>query len=367
MDLAQLWKYLDPVILGNTLAQYLIALAVFLALLIGLIIFKRILAGSIKKYGEKSLPKTSALLGELLSALKVFVFPIISLHFALATLTLSQVWSKRISIFVFAVLTFQVLLMLTRAIGFLIGQYRIGGLAQDDLSAESARKNLNAIAKTLLWVVGFLFFLNNVGIDITTLITGLGIGGIAVALAAQSLLGDIFSSFVIAVDKPFGVGDFIVVGDFSGTVEHIGLKTTRVRSISGELIVVGNSDLTSSRVKNYRRMQTRRISFKIGVTYDTPLKSLREIPQIIKEAIEMAPKTIFDRAHFIEFGPYILGFEIVYFVKDREFLSYVEAQQSMNLKILEEFEKRGIDMAFPTQTIHIARSEDVERKLGEPI
>jgi small-conductance mechanosensitive channel len=213
------------------------------------------------------------------------------------------------------------------------------------------------LGKLALWTVAFLLILDNLGVDITTLIAGLGVGGIAVALAAQNVLGDLFASLSIVMDKPFVLGDFIVVGDFQGTVEHIGLKTTRLRSLSGELLVFPNSDLLTSRIRNFKHMQERRVVFAIGVTYETALSELQEIPQIIKEAITSQEQTRFDRAHLQRFGESALIYEAVYFVSVPDYALYMDIQQRVNFRLLEGFASRGIEFAYPTQTVHLPQPE----------
>jgi small-conductance mechanosensitive channel len=195
--------------------------------------------------------------------------------------------------------------------------------------------------------------LDNLGIEVTALIAGLGIGGIAVALATQNILGDLFASLLIVLDKPFVLGDFIVVGDFVGHVEKIGLKTTRLRSLSGEQLVVSNNDLLQSRLRNFKRMIERRVLFTVGVTYDTPLEKLAAVPGMIREIIESQPDVRFDRSHFKEFGSYSLNFETVYFVLSPEFGRYMDRQQAINLAIYDRFAQNEIKFAYPTQTLFL--------------
>lgn len=211
------------------------------------------------------------------------------------------------------------------------------------------------IAKILLWSTGLLLILSNLGVNISAFVASLGIGGIAIALAAQNILGDIFSSFSIYLDKPFEIGDYIVVGDQSGTVKKIGLKTTRVEALQGEEIVISNQELTSTRVRNFKKMKKRRIVFEFGITYDTPVKKLKKIPKLAKEIFKKTKLVDLDRIHFKEFGAFSLNYEVVYFIKSSAYVDYMDAQQKLNLAIMEAFEKEGIEMAFPTQTIHIAK------------
>ena len=197
------------------------------------------------------------------------------------------------------------------------------------------------------------FFLDNMGFEISAVIAGLGIGGIAVALAAQTILKDLFSYFSILFDRPFEIGDFIIIGEYLGTIEHIGIKTTRIRSLGGEQVILSNTDLTSSRVRNYKRMDKRRVLFKLGVTYQTSLEQLKAIPGIIKNAIENVEDTIFDRAHFFSYGDFSLVFEVVYYVKSRDYNKYMDIQQEINFAINEEFKNRDIEFAYPTQTLYL--------------
>lgn len=204
-----------------------------------------------------------------------------------------------------------------------------------------------------LWAAVLLLVLDNLGVQVTTLLAGLGIGGVAVALALQSILGDLFASVSILVDKPFEIGDFIIVGDLMGTVEHIGLKSTRVRSLSGEQIIFGNTDLLGSRIRNFKRMYERRVVFSIGVTYDTPYAKVAAIPGWIRALVEAQPDVRFDRAHLAKFGPSSLDYEVVYFVKRADYNLYMDRQQSIHLALLRRFEEEGVAFAFPTQTLHV--------------
>jgi len=188
----------------------------------------------------------------------------------------------------------------------------------------------------------------------TALVASLGIGGIAVALAAQSILGDVFASLAIALDRPVVIGDFIVVGEVMGTVERVGLKTTHLRSLSGELIVLPNNDLLSSRIRNYKRMFERRVLFTFGVTYQTPAESLQRIPGLVRELVERQELARFDRAHLAVFGPSALEFEVVYFVRDPDYNKHMDIQQQILLGLIRALDEAGVEFAYPTQTIHMA-------------
>ncbi len=191
------------------------------------------------------------------------------------------------------------------------------------------------------------------GIKISALVAGLGIGGIAIAFASQAILADLFSFFVILFDRPFEIGDFIVVDDLSGTVEYIGIKTTRIRSISGEELVFSNTTLTNARVRNYKRMARRRIIFKINVTYGNSMKNIQDIPEILKQIVSSEQEVSFDRAHFASYGDFALIYEVVYNILSSDYNKYMDIQQRINFKIKEEFDKRKIEFAYPTQTVFI--------------
>jgi len=210
------------------------------------------------------------------------------------------------------------------------------------------------IARVLIWAMVLLLTLENLGVDITALVAGLGIGGIAVALAMQNVLGDLLASLSITLDQPFVLGDFVILGEHMGTVEYIGIKSTRLRSLTGEQIVMSNADMLSSRLRNFGRMVERRVVFSLGVTYETPRDKLREIPALLRRIVEEQPDVRFDRAHFAKYGAYSLDFEIVYHVLSADFGRYMDAQQDINFRIHEAFESLGVDFAFPTQTLLVA-------------
>lgn len=210
---------------------------------------------------------------------------------------------------------------------------------------------LNFVASVLLWVIVLLLVLDNLGVNITALVAGLGVGGVAVALAVQTILSDLLSSLSIALDKPFVIGDFLMVGDMLGSVEYVGLKTTRLRSLSGEQLVFSNTDLLGSRIRNFGRMYERRVAFNLGVTYQTRREHLQKVPDIIRSAIESQGNTRFDRSHFKEYGAYSLNFESVYYINGPDYNTYMDIQQAINLAIHEVFEREGIEFAYPTQTL----------------
>jgi small-conductance mechanosensitive channel len=236
-------------------------------------------------------------------------------------------------------------------IGFWISTWarRRGGTDETGASTLGA---IGVLSRGILWIVIAILALRNVfGYDITALLTGLGIGGIAIALAVQNVLGDLFAALSIVLDRPFEVGDAIAVDTFTGTVEHIGLKTTRIRATTGEQVIFSNTDLLKSRVRNLKRLRERLAVLRIGVTYDTPPETVADIPGVLRAAVEAQPETRFDRAHFVGFAESALNFEMAYYVRDPNYLVFMNTQQAVNLHILRDFNERGVSFAFPARTV----------------
>ena len=225
--------------------------------------------------------------------------------------------------------------------------------ADTDLSSRTTIAAFTFVARAILWIMLALLALSRLGYDITTLITGLGVGGIAIALAVQNVLGDLFAALAIVLDKPFVVGDAISVDTMTGTVENIGLKTTRIRSVNGEQLIFSNADLLKSRIRNFKRMQERRVVLTIGVSYDTPPDTVARIPGMLREAVETQEQVRFDRSHFMSYGESALNFETVYFVLTADYLVYANINQAVNLALFRRFTAEKIEFAFPTRTIMV--------------
>lgn len=257
-------------------------------------------------------------------------------------------------IVVVVALMLQVVLWVNRYITVWM-ERRVAQRGAADGEALTALALLGFAARVVVWAIALLLVLKHLNFDVTALVAGLGIGGVAVALAVQNVLGDLFASLSIVLDKPFVVGDFIVVDNLRGIIERVGIKTTRVRSLDGELLVFSNADLLKCRIRNFQRMLERRILFSVGVTYQTPAERVRKIPQWLRQAVEAQPQARFDRAHFKEYGHSALVFEVVYYVLDRDYNVYMDVQQAVNLAILERFAREGIEFAYPTHTLHIQR------------
>ncbi len=231
---------------------------------------------------------------------------------------------------------------------------------ESHMEQTKSLKPLVSIVKLIIWILGLIFLMGNLGFDVTTAIAGLGISGIAIAIAAQGILGDLFGYFVILFDKPFTIGDLITVNDTYGWVEKIGIKTTHLRTLQGELVIISNTILSSANLHNYNQMQHRRVSLKVGVTYSTSQEHVEEIPSIIQHIIdttEILEGVICDRSHFLGFGDSSLDFEAVYFVPVNDYRLFMDVQQDVNTRVYKTFNELGIEFAFPTQTIHYQRAE----------
>ncbi|SKA10374.1 Small-conductance mechanosensitive channel [Chitinophaga eiseniae] len=341
---------------GNTVQQYLIAIGVLVILVLLILIFKNLLLKKLKKWADSTPGKTDDLI---IRGIERSLMPLLyvgALYASLQNLAIQPTPAKWLHIF-FSVC---VMVVSVRLISAVVMYVFTNFLRKQERGEEKTKqvKGIMILVSALIWIVGLLFLLDNWGVNVTTFVAGLGIGGIAIALAAQTILGDLFSYFVIFFDRPFEIGDFIVVQDKSGTVEYIGIKTTRLRSISGEQLVFSNTDLTNSRVHNYKRMEKRRIVFKFGVTYDTPAAKLARIPEMVKQIITGLPDTAFDRSHFLNFADSSLEFENVYFILAGDYGLYMDRQQAINLQLFEIFQKEDIEFAFPTQTVYINQLTD---------
>ncbi len=267
-------------------------------------------------------------------------------------LSIPDKWSNRLDHLWFLVIGFQIASWLNRAVT-LWAQQRLS--PQGSTTHNPVITTMGAwITRTLLWTILVLAILANMGVDITAFVASLGVGGVAVALAVQNILGDVLASLAIGLDKPFEIGDFIVFNDIAGSIEHIGLKTTRIRSLSGEEIVCGNTALLKNTIHNYKRMKERRILFGFGVTYDATTEQLKAVPALVKQAVEQAGNTRFDRAHFKAFGASSLDFEVVYYMTDPDYNLYMDVQQRINLELMDGLYRAGLSFAFPTHTVHLA-------------
>jgi small-conductance mechanosensitive channel len=344
---------LDKTFYQNTLEQYLTSIALFAVGVLLVRLIKGIFIHRLKVRAEKTQTTIDDFLvgmgkSKLLPVLYFGVF-----YISIQNLLLGPGLTKAVNVAGVVILTFMGISLSVAVVRYGFEQYCFR--KEEEASKKDSFRRLLPVVKFLIWSLGVVFLLDNLGFEISTLLAGLGIGGIAFALASQAILGDLFSYFSILIDRPFELGDFIIIGDYMGTVENIGVKTTRIRSLGGEQLVFSNNDLTNSRVRNYKRMEQRRVVFRLGVVYQTGLEMLRKVPEIIKNAIEGVEDTWFDRAHFFSFGDSSLDFEAVYYVLSSDYNKYMDVQQAINFAIKEEFEKLGIEFAYPTRTLYMER------------
>ena len=350
---------MDSQFLGNTVRDYLISAAVFFGVLAGLPIGKALVLRHLRALSERTANDFDDLLHDLLRRIVgPFVYLFTALYLGTLLLTLPESLGGLLRGLFVILLTIKAAQVLQGVTAYGIRKWA-EQTAKADPTSAAILKNMTWVVQLMIWAATLLFIFDNLGINITAFVASLGIGGVAVALAAQSVLGDAFSSFAIFMDKPFQVGDFIIVGDLLGTVEHVGFKTTRIRSLGGEQLIFSNSDLTSSRIKNYKRMRERRIVFSVGVVYQTPVEQVKAISPMIKRVVEEHEYARFDRAHFNSFGDFALIYEVVFYVLRPDYNTYMDVQQSINVRLIEEFQKAGIEFAYPTQQLYVTPNDPV--------
>lgn len=356
-------EFLAYTLYGNSLQSWGLAFALTIAVTGGLVMTTSFLVRYLGGLAERTSNELDDLAAAVLDRTKLFFLLALGLIAGTQILLLPD----RARAILQGLATVAVLLQLAiwgnAAIGVFLRRYTARKMEEDAESATTVRF-VGFLLRLGLWVLIGLVALDTAGIDITALIAGLGVGGIAVALAVQNILGDLFASLSIVLDKPFVIGDFIIVGDMMGTVEHIGLKTTRVRSLSGEQLVFSNNDLLSSRIRNYKRMQERRVLFSFGVLYETPRETLARIPEVVRELIESRSDVRFDRAHFARFGPSSLDFEVVYYMLVPDYNAYMDTQQAINLELVRQLDQLGVEFAYPTHTVHLASAGAVPAEAG---
>ena len=349
-------EFWNRVIYGNELGTWLISLLAGVAAFVVLCLLKRLLLHRIVALTERTKTQFDDLLVDIFKRSWVLVLLAVSLWVASLALHLPSA-EATIRVVLWILVLLQVAVIGSGVITYFAGRWTAITPEKEDAATTAAYKSLAVLARIVLWATILLLALDSIpGVEVNTLIAGLGIGGIAVALAVQTVLGDAFASVSILLDKPFEVGDFINVGDYSGTVEYIGLKSTRLRSLTGEQVVFGNSALLSSRIRNYKRMQERRATFTIGVACETPYEKLVRIPEILEGIVKAQPETEFIWARFATYGEYSLDFEVVYKMLTVNYNTFIEVQQAINLAIYKCFEEEGISLPYPTQTLHIHSS-----------
>ncbi len=346
----------------NSLADWSMALALMVALFAMLLGARRLIRRYHKKLLATDRTELAEVPAEVLSRTTVLFFLVLSVFTGLQTLTMAPGTATVLRSALTIALFWQAGVWLSAAATAWLDRRRRRSSATDRAVVGSLGV-IGFIVQVLVWALVGLLTLDNLGIDVTALVAGLGIGGIAVALAVQNILGDLFASLSITFDKPFLLGDFLIVDDFMGSVEYIGIKTTRLRSLGGEQIIISNANLLSSRMRNYGRMMERRVVFATSVTYETPVETLEKIAPLIRTIIEAQPETRFDRSHFAKHAGSSLDFETVYYVRSPDYNRYMDIQQAINLRLHRELTRLGVEFAYPAQRLFLSRmkAEDAKR------
>ncbi len=353
-------ELLKMVFWGNTALSYIIAAGSILLVWIILKLARRRIILFLKKLSART---DTTLDDVVVDVAEKFLFPYLYLfinYHVITQLTLSPRIEKILGAAMMVITTYYVVRFFNFASSRLVALY-MEKRGEPPHRIKQAN-GMMMVIKVLTWVMGIIMLADNLGYNVTTIIAGLGVGGIAIALAAQSILGDLFSYIVIFFDKPFEIGDFIIMGDDSGVVEKIGIKTSHVRSLDGQQLIMPNSEMAKSVIQNYKRLQRRRIIFSIGVVYYTPTKKLRSIPGIINDIISRQDNVDFDRVHLKSFGDFSINYEIVYYVNSADYLMYMDAHHEICLNIFEQFEKMKIEFAFPTQTLFMNNQELTQKE-----
>ena len=352
-----LTDFLNLQIGDNSGLDYLMASVSFIIFIVILLIFKGVVLHKLKKLAKKTKTDFDDNLIKNINDLKWPFYVLLSLYISLQFVTIPASMDKFLNhIFIIFVVYYSVK-FLQNMFNYAADKFKQKGKKEEAEHYSSVIEVVKKVFRGVLWAIAIIIVLSNFGYNVSTLAAGLGIGELAIAFAFQAILGDIFASFSIYFDKPFRVGDFIIVGKDKGTVKHIGIKTTRIQTLQGQELIISNKELTETRVNNYKKMERRRIIFKFGVEYGTKLKTLKKIESILVDIFKKIKTAELNRIHFKEFGDFSLNFEVVYYVNVPDYAVYMDTQQDINFKLKESFEKEGIDFAFPTQTLLVKRTK----------
>lgn len=343
---------LEHIIFQNTVQQWLIAAGILIAAFAGMLLVKKLLIRHVHDIARRTRNAWDDLAVELVQKTGFLFLLAASVYGSSLVLKLRPTTSTLLQKIAILALLLQIAIWSTHILSFWSTRYKERQFRFNSTALNTILR-MGFILRVLLWTLLALLALDNMGVDITTLVAGLGITGIAVALAVQNILKDLLSALSIVLDRPFEVGDFIILDSYMGAIERIGLKTTRIRSISGELLVFSNSDLLQGRIRNYKHMYERRVVFSLNITYDTPLEKVAAVPAMLREIIADKDQVRFDRAHFRGYGEFALEYEIVYWMQDPDYALYMDTQQAINLEIMYRFKLEGIRFALPTQTLHV--------------
>ena len=350
----ELTELLESQVLGNSTLRWSAAIVAFCVGFVALRTLRNVLGRRLSEFAKKTDTQADDMLADLLARTRTLFLLVAAARLAAALIVIPTGWEHVVRHATLLAMLYQGGVWSNGLVLFWVG--RLSQARNDEDGPRTAMMTvLGVIARVVVWSVFVLLALQNLGVEVTALLAGMGVGGVAVALAVQNVLGDLLASLSIILDHPFTVGDSIAVDSLAGTVEHIGLKTTRVRSLTGEELIFGNADLLKSRIRNYKRMTERRVLFTVGITYQTPVAKVEAVPAMMRSVVEAVPGARFDRAHFKSLGDWALVFEVAFFVTSADYLVYLDAQQAINLGICRRFEAEGIEFAYPTRTVHVTR------------
>ncbi len=348
-------ELIQEILQNNSTNDYWTALLIFVGLFVVFKIFDSYLIYFFKKLSKKTKMTWDDAIFDFLESIKWPFFAYLAFYLGAAYLSLPEAIDKALK---FILLVFIIFYLAKGIIGVsdhALDRYKKKREKKGKNTGESMISVLKFLAKLIIWTVALLMILSNLGINITPLIAGAGVAGIALAFGVQAILNDLFSAFVIYFDKPLEEGDFIIVGEDMGVVKHIGIKTTRIQALGGQELVISNSELTSSRINNYKKMDKRRIVFSFGVEYGTSTEKLKKVKKVVEEIINKMEGADLDRVHFKNFGDSSLNYEVVYYVGTSDYNKYMDVQEQINLQIKEKLEKIGVAFAFPSRTVYMAK------------
>lgn len=341
--------FLNIIFFNNSIKEYLISLVLIVILFFVFKILKSSLIKKIEALSKKTKIEIDDLIIRVIKNINGRFYLFLSFFLATRNLELGSFINK----IIYLVLTAWITILAIKLAQEIVNYFFQKKINKESGNTSQALKTINFITRIILWLLGVLFMLSNMGININSAIAGLGIGGVTIALALQNILSDLFSSFAIYFDKPFEVGDFISSGQHSGVVKKIGIKTTRLEALQGEEIVIANQELTKNRIQNFKKLEKRRVVAHFGVTYDTNNQKLEKIKGIVADFFKKIEKVEFSRCHFAKFQDSSLEFELVYYVNSSDYNIYMDVQEKINLALKKGLEKEKIEMAFPTQTIYL--------------
>lgn len=344
---------------GNLIQDYLMAVLLMLVIFVGLAVLFRVFKKALRNVAEKRPDKQFFLL-KILEALSWPLFLVIGLSISSVTLYRTEILSKIVEYILTVFVIIYSTKILIKIINYLAKKIIKRNKYKKDAKDASIIELYAKLLSILAWIVAIVMLLIFFEVNLTAIFAGIGVASIAIAFALQNVLSDGFATISIYFDRPFTKGDFIVIGADSGTVEKIGIKSTRIKTLNGEELIMSNRELTESRVRNFKHMQKRRAKLNVKVQYDTPIEKLQKIPKIIEKIIGKIEKAELSRSHFKSFQDSAMEFEAIYFIKSKEYKLYMDIQQKINFDVIKALRKEGIQLAFPTRTLHMV--EENKRK-----